>query len=206
MRCVMRNSSPTMYWLQHKHKQRRCEATFGKRQHVAGHKTMYWLRLTLKPTSTPPNRPTMYWLRSKSNKHLNILLIWCTLQAQTVKQMQFLPLLVHIASQQRHIFLLAGYQPLRKHFSDDFMLREFFIDANALTVAFRNYISGRQECFGVVGQFRQIYQSLQFLQAFVSHTARSSHCIVCAWIFNTHWTWKAKFSSYHRREQMRSDQ
>ena len=25
MRCVMRNSSPTMYWLQHKHKQRRCE-------------------------------------------------------------------------------------------------------------------------------------------------------------------------------------
>ena len=184
------NSVP-MYSLQHKHKQRRCEATFGKRQHVAGHKTMYWLQLTLKPV-------------------LGLLRWGCGSrpwnQAQTAKQMQFLPLLVHIASQQRHIFLLAGYQPLRKHFSDDFMLREFFIDANALTVAFRNYISGRQECFGVVGQFRQIYQSLQFLQAFVSHTARSSHCIVCAWIFNTHWTWKAKFSSYHRREQMRSDQ
>ena len=23
---------------------------------------MYWLRLTLKPTETPPTRPTMYWL------------------------------------------------------------------------------------------------------------------------------------------------
>ena len=66
-----------LYWLQHKHKQRRCEATCGKRQHVAGHKTMYWLRLTLKPTSTPPTRPTMYWLHGKPplgpscNKHLN---------------------------------------------------------------------------------------------------------------------------------------
>ena len=26
---------------------------------------MYWLRLTLEPTSTPPTRPTMYWLHGK---------------------------------------------------------------------------------------------------------------------------------------------
>ena len=74
--------------------------------------------------------------------------------------MQFFPLLVLIASQQRNILLGAAYQPLQKYFPDDFMLRELFVDPYALTVSFHNYIFGCQECFGVVGQFCQIYQAL----------------------------------------------
>ena len=66
MRCVMRNSSPTMYWLQHKHKQRRCEmwCVIAQREKPNASKAdlVGWHLLT---------DSVVRQIRSKSNKHLN---------------------------------------------------------------------------------------------------------------------------------------